>query len=157
MFNSTPVSYPVPADIHGNVQHVTLRHVPVDVLPRLFLWFSQVKHFECHSIHPPQEVKCVHMYSVAWDVLVICTNHYLTETGWELWGGSWGELCGKAVAGGTVGGGLFKSSTLSAISCAPHKRYSVCTCTVCAHVQCVWDLVFFTNHYLRNNHYLTVF
>ena len=28
-----------------SVQHVTLCHVPVDVLPRLFLWFSQVKHF----------------------------------------------------------------------------------------------------------------
>ena len=42
-------------------------------------------------------------------------------------GGNCGELCGKAVAGG----GLFKSSTLSAISCAPHKRYSVCTCTAC--------------------------
>ena len=43
---------------------------------------------------------------------------------------------GKLWQGGTVGGscgggGLFKSSTLSAILCAPHKRYSVCTCTVC--------------------------
>ena len=57
--------YPVPADIHGSVQHVTLYNVPVDVLPRFFLWFSQVKHFECHGIHPPQEVQCVHMYSVA--------------------------------------------------------------------------------------------
>ena len=88
--------YPVPADIHESVQHVTLLHVPVDVLPRLFLLFSQAKHFECRRIHPPQEVQCVHMYSVAWDVLVICTNHYLTETGWELWGrgrgcvGNWG-------------------------------------------------------------------
>ena len=88
--------YPVPADIHGSVQQVTLGRVPVDVLPRLFLLFSQAKHFECRGIHPPQEVQCVHMYSVAWDVLVICTNHYLTETGWELWGrgrgcvGSWG-------------------------------------------------------------------
>ena len=45
----------VPADIHGSVQHVTLGGVPVDVLPRLFLWFSQVKHLECTSIHPPQE------------------------------------------------------------------------------------------------------
>ena len=25
---------------------------------------------ECPCIHPPQEVQCVHMYSVAWDVLV---------------------------------------------------------------------------------------
>ena len=57
--------YPVPADIHGSVQHVTLYNVPVDVLPRFFLWFSQVKHFECHGIQPPQEVQCVHMYSVA--------------------------------------------------------------------------------------------
>ena len=60
--------YPVSADIHGSVQHVTLYNVPVNVLPRLFLWFSQVKHFECHGIRPPQEVQCVHMYSVAWDV-----------------------------------------------------------------------------------------
>ena len=45
--------------------YVTLWHVPVDVLPRLFLWFSQVKYFECHCIQPPQVVVCVHMYSVA--------------------------------------------------------------------------------------------
>ena len=90
MFTSSTLllfPYPVPADIHGSVQHVTLESVPIDVLPRLFLWFSQVKHFECHHIHLPQEVQCVHMYSVAWDVLVICTNHYLIETGWELGGG----------------------------------------------------------------------
>ena len=74
--------YPVPADIHARVQHVTLGNVPVDVLPRLFLWFSEAKHFECNEICPPQEVQCVHMYGVAWDVLVICTNHYLKETGW---------------------------------------------------------------------------
>ena len=69
--------YPVPADIHGSVQHVTLESFPVDVLPRLFLWFSQVKHFECRHIHPPQEVQCVHMYSVAgtWSFV---TNHDLT-------------------------------------------------------------------------------
>ena len=123
--------YPVPADIHGSVQHVTLWRVPVDVLPRLFLWFSQAKHFKCRRIQPPQEVQCVHIYSVACDVLDICTNHYLTETGWELWGrgrgcmGSWGELCGKAVAGGELWGRLFKSSTLSAISCAPPQYVRV--------------------------------
>ena len=100
--------YPVPADIHGSVQHVTLWNIPVDVLSRLFLLFSQAKHFECHLIHSPQEVQCVHMYSVAWDALVICTNDYLTETGWELSRGgggavvgSWGELekvvCGSCV------------------------------------------------------------
>ena len=87
--------YPVPADIHGSVQHVTLYNVPVDVLPRLFLWFSQVKHFDCHDIHPPQEVQCVHMYSVAWDVLVTCINHYLTETRWELGRGGGGAVWGK--------------------------------------------------------------
>ena len=86
--------YPVPADIHGSVQHVTLMHVPVDVLPRLFLWFSQVRHLECCYIQPPQEVQCVHMYSVAWDVLVICTNHYLTETGWEQEWEEGGRGCG---------------------------------------------------------------
>ena len=92
MFNSTPVSYPVPADIHGSVQHVSLRCVQVDVLPKLFLWFSQAKHFECHCICPPQEVECV-----TWDALVICTNHHLTET--ERGGGRgavgralWGKL-----------------------------------------------------------------
>ena len=127
-------TYPVPADIHGSVQHVTLHYVPVDVLPRLFLWFSQVNHLECRYIRPPQEVQCVHMYSVACDVLVICANHSLTETGWELWGrgrgcggggrelrGAMWESCG--LWGRSVGGG--------AVSCAPHKRYSVCTCTVC--------------------------
>ena len=97
---------PVPADIHGSVQHVTLHNVPVDLLPRLFLLFSQVKHltsqvkhFECRDIHPPQEVQCVHMYSVAWDVLVICTNHYLTETGMSFVGPGWG--------GGAVGRALW--------------------------------------------------
>ena len=69
--------YPVPADIHASVQHVTLRHVPLDVLSRLFLWFSQVKHLKCHEIQPPQEVQCVHMYSVC-TCTVFCTNHYLT-------------------------------------------------------------------------------
>ena len=128
----------MPADIHGSVQHVTLGGVPVDVLPRLFLWLSQVKHLECRYIRPPQEVQCVHMYSVACDVLVICTNHYLTETGWELWGrgrgcvGNWGgegtegSYVGKLWQGGSCGGGLFKSSTLSAISCAPHAQEVQC-------------------------------
>ena len=90
--------YPVPTNIHGSVQHVTLWHVPVEVLPWLFFWFNQAKHFECHYIHPPQEVQCVHMYSVACNVLVICTNHYLTETGWEL-----GREGGGAVVGETGG------------------------------------------------------
>ena len=73
MFYSTLLlfPYPVPEDIHGSVQHVTLKYVPVDVFSRLFLLFSQVKHLECSNIHPPQEVQCVHMYSVTWDALVI--------------------------------------------------------------------------------------
>ena len=79
MFNSAPVSlYPVPADAQGSVQHVTLDWVPVDVLAKLLSWFSQVKQLECHGIHPPEEVQCVHMYSVARNALVLCTNHYLT-------------------------------------------------------------------------------
>ena len=54
--------YPVPADIHGSVQHVTLEYVPVDVLPRFLKWFSQVKHFKCRYIQPPQEVPvCTHV------------------------------------------------------------------------------------------------
>ena len=61
--------YLVPADIHGSVQRVTLMGFPVDVLPRLFLLFSQVKQLECHDICTPREVQCVHMYSVAWEVL----------------------------------------------------------------------------------------
>ena len=58
-------TYPVPADSHGSVQHVTLLGVPVDMLPRMLRWFNQVKHLECHQIPPPREVQCVHMYSVA--------------------------------------------------------------------------------------------
>ena len=94
--------YPVPVDIHGSVQHVTLMCVPVNVLPRLFLWFSQVKHFECYHIRPPQEVQCVHMYSVAWDVLVIYT---------KLCGGAVGRVVGELYRGlwstrGTVCAGM---------------------------------------------------
>ena len=79
MFNSTPVSlYPVPADAQGSVQHVSLDWCPADVLTKLLIWFNQVKQLECVVILPPQEVQCVHMYSVARDSLVLCTNHYLT-------------------------------------------------------------------------------
>ena len=66
----------MPAGDQGSVQHLTLRDVPVDVLAKLLSSFSEVKELECPSICPPQEVQCVHMYSVAWDALVICTNHY---------------------------------------------------------------------------------
>ena len=99
----------LPADIHGSVQHVTLFNVPVDVLPRLFLWLSQTKRLECPGIRSPQKVLCVHMYSVAWDVLAICTDRFLTETGCELGEGSGcvgeagGSCMGSAVRG-TVGG-----------------------------------------------------
>ena len=48
------------------------------MLPRLLSWFNQVKHLECHRICPPPEVQCLHMYSVTWDALVFCTNHYFT-------------------------------------------------------------------------------
>ena len=44
--------------------------------------------------------------------------------------------------GGELWGGLFKSSTLSAISCAPHKRYSVCTCTVCLGLSLFYQSLF---------------
>ena len=84
----------------------------VDVLPRLFLWFSQAKHFECPNISPPTRgTVCVHMYSVAWDVLV---NHYLTETVWRencvegaVWrtcvvGSYMGELCLRSCVWGAV-------------------------------------------------------
>ena len=64
--------YPVPADIHGSVQHVTLRRVPVDVLSKLFLWFSRVKYLKCHHIFPPQEVStvCAHVqFAVTYSLL----------------------------------------------------------------------------------------
>ena len=51
----------------------------------------------------------MHMYSVAWDVLVVCTNHYLTETGGELGAAvaqMCGELCGGTVCGSCVGGAV---------------------------------------------------
>ena len=71
--------YSVPADIHGSVQHVTLWGVPVDVLPKFFLLFSQAKNFECTSILSPQEVStvCAHV-QFAGTYIVCCTNHYLT-------------------------------------------------------------------------------
>ena len=58
--------YPVPAGGQGSVQHLTLWGVPVDVLANMFTFFSTVKELECHDIRPPQEVQCVHMYSVDW-------------------------------------------------------------------------------------------
>ena len=68
----------MPAGDQGDVKHLTLRDVPVDVLANMFIWFSTVKELECRDIRPPQEVQCVHMYSVDWDTLVIHTNHHLT-------------------------------------------------------------------------------
>ena len=59
----------MPAGGQGSVQHLTLWGVPVDVLANMFTWFSAVKELKCHSIFPPQEVQCVHMYSVDWDAL----------------------------------------------------------------------------------------
>ena len=146
---------------------------------------------------------CAHV-QCGWDVLVICTNHYLTETRWELGreggGAVWGKLggaresCGggggscvwelfpsivgkvmrgRCACGRSVGGELCwrscggsyvsfmslihsqkcsicysvacfsecvaevvfvvqsRSNTLSVVAFTPHKRYSVCTCTVC--------------------------
>ena len=59
----------MPAGGQGSVQHLTLFGVPVDVLANMFTFFSTVKELECHYIRPPQEVQCVHMYSVDWDAL----------------------------------------------------------------------------------------
>ena len=70
--------YPVPAGGQGSVQHLSLWHVTVDMLTNMFTLFSTVKELECVYIRPPQKVQCVHMYSVDWDALVFCTNHYLT-------------------------------------------------------------------------------
>ena len=59
--------------IHGLTEvfnnYVTLWHFSLNVLQRLFLWFSQIKHLECCYIKPPQEVL---------STIVFCTNHYLT-------------------------------------------------------------------------------
>ena len=54
-----------------------MRCVPADVLD-MFTLFGTIKERKCHNIRPPHEVECVHMYSVAWDALVFCSNHYLT-------------------------------------------------------------------------------
>ena len=70
-------SYLVPAGDQRSVEHLTLWSVPLDVFINLLSYFSEVKELKCYSIHPPQEVQCVHMYSVAWDALVFCTNHCL--------------------------------------------------------------------------------
>ena len=68
----------MPAGDQGSVQHLTLEGVPVDVLTKLLSFFSEVKKLECQYICSPQEVQCVHMYSVAWDATVFWINHYYT-------------------------------------------------------------------------------
>ena len=55
---------PVPAGDQGSGQHLSLWGIPVDVLTELLSFFSEMKELKCRSIHPPQEVQCVHMYSV---------------------------------------------------------------------------------------------
>ena len=84
--------YPVPADIHRSVQHVTLELVPGNVLPRLFLLFSQVKHLECHGISPPQKV--------LWGTGAVCMG--------ELCGTSWWGDCERSCGG--EGEGLCEES-----------------------------------------------
>ena len=126
--------YPVPADIHRSVQHVTLECVPVEVLPRLFLWFSQVKHFKCHDIEPLQKVQCVHMYGEAWDAIVTFTNHYLTETRWKLAGRGgepWGRLwprCVESCVWGSCVGELW--GELCVVISTPTRGIQ------CVHIQC---------------------
>ena len=68
----------MPAGDRGSIQQFSLWYVPVDVFAKLLSFCSELQELECHSIHPPQEVRCVHMYSVAWDALVFCTNHFLS-------------------------------------------------------------------------------
>ena len=67
----------MPAGDQRSVQYLTLWHVPMDVLTKLLSSFSVVKELKCQSIDSPQEVQCVHMYSVAGDALVFYTNCYL--------------------------------------------------------------------------------
>ena len=116
------------ANINESVQHVILKDIPVDVLARVFLWFRQVTHFECHAIRPPQEVQCVHMYSVAWDVLVICNSHYLAETE----GGRRGEGLCEGNSGVEAGGSCERSwgGGVCAQMCA----------RLCTGKLCVWEL-----------------
>ena len=59
----------MPAGGQGSVEHLTLFGVPVDVLANMFSLFNSVKVLKCRYIFPPQEVQCVHMYSVDWDAL----------------------------------------------------------------------------------------
>ena len=54
----------MPAGDQGSIQHLILRRIPVDVLANMITLFSTIKELECQDIHPPQEVQCVHMYSV---------------------------------------------------------------------------------------------
>ena len=73
-------SYLVPAGDQGSVKHPTLWHVPVDVFISLLSLLSEVKELKCLSIHPPQEVQCVHMYSVTWDALFFCIHQSLFKS-----------------------------------------------------------------------------
>ena len=72
--------YPEPAGDQGSVEHLTLCNVSVDVFINLLSLFSEVKELKCLYIHPPQEVHCVHMYSVAWDALVFCIHQSLFKS-----------------------------------------------------------------------------
>ena len=123
--------YPVPADIHRSVQlqHVTLWHVPVDVLLRLFALFSQVKHFECHAIRRPQEVQCG----------LGCTSHLyqsLLERNWVRGGkeGLWGELSGWPVWWGCEG-----RAVRGLVAGAVGRRAVTQMCGSCGGELCIWQ------------------
>ena len=47
------------------------------VFIKLLSFYSELQELKCHTIHPPQKVQCVHMYSMACDALVVYTNCYL--------------------------------------------------------------------------------
>ena len=46
--------YPVPTGDQGSIQCLTLWHVPVDVLAKMFTLFSTVKELKCQRICPAQ-------------------------------------------------------------------------------------------------------
>ena len=114
MFNSTPVSLPSACRHSWKCSACYSVECSSGCVAEI-VEMVQSSQTPCLSLHPPptRGTVCAHV-QCGWDVLVICTNHYLTETRWELGreggGAVWGKLGGAREScggGGAVCGSCF--------------------------------------------------